>query len=121
MSSMSEFSPMDSYLDYLKKRVAEVKRKRPVVEWRFAEAEFNRALEYARKHGLTERYLTPRDAQAEKDHERAVAFELWLQRHADQEEWARERWIELTASVSWSPESRECLAEARKLISEGKK
>jgi len=110
---------MDSYLDYLKSRVAEVKRKRPVVEWRFAEAELNRALDYARKHGLTERYLAPDVAKTKREREEAVALELWVQRNSDNEEWARQVWPELTFPADeWSIDALECLEEARQLIEE---
>ena len=112
---------MDNYLDYLKQRLANVKLKRPVVEWRFAEAEFNRALEYARKHDLTERHLSPGAAAAKREQEEAVALELWVQRNSDNEEWARQVWPELTFPADeWSIDALECIEEARKLIAEDK-
>ena len=46
---------MDGYLSYLKGRIAELERK----DWTklsAARAEFNRALDYARRHGQTIRF-----------------------------------------------------------------
>jgi len=112
---------MDPYLSYLKARVAEVKRKRPNSEWHFAEAEFNRALDFARRNDLTESYLTPEAAKAKREHEEEVALELWVQQNLDDEEWARRVWPELTFPADeWSPSALECLEEARNLIAEGK-
>lgn len=43
---------MDGYLRYLKGRIAEIERK-DFTKLPAARAEFNRALDYARRHGLT--------------------------------------------------------------------
>lgn len=51
-------SAMDGYLDYLRARIEKLRRG----PWkgsqgiRMAEAEYNRALDYARRHNLTDRY-----------------------------------------------------------------
>lgn len=112
---------MDSYLDYLKDRVAKLKLKSYSAEIRYAEAEYNRALDFARRNGLTERYLSADAAKAKREHEESVALELWVQQNSDKEAWARSVWPEMTFPADhWSIDALEVLDEARKLIAEEK-
>lgn len=47
---------MDAYLDYLKARIDKLVGKGKFKEVDFAQAEYNRALDFARRNGQTVRY-----------------------------------------------------------------
>lgn len=109
---------LDLYIDHLK-----TEKKQAFASgsgtWIVAvERELDRALGFARAHGLTDRH---RDEQGESDWEKQIenlAQALWLEQYADDQLHAASDWQQMTQTRRWHPDALKLFDEAQRMLLE---
>lgn len=115
---------LDLYIDHLQRELNRLEAEAALVEAGKADGfgiyhsltdaavELNRAVEFANEHGLTVRHLTPENRKKRDDRAVEIAKELWLEQNADDYDWAKMAWAEITMPDDWSHEALVLLEEA---------
>lgn len=114
---------LDLYIDYLQSKLTDQTIKaaeRGAIAAIYRVNAPQEAIAFANEHGLTVRHLTPENRKKRDERAVEIARELWFEQNADDYDWAKMAWAEITMPDDWGHEALALLEEAYTIMDKEK-